>query len=128
MPEPISYDYAVVRVVPRVDREEFLNTGVILFARQRDALLARVELDEGRLLALAADADAAAVRAHLESIERVCAGGPEAGPHEHLSASERFHWLTAPRSTIIQTSAVHSGLTDDPALELERLYERLVLG
>lgn len=127
MPEPCSYDYAVIRVMPDVGRGEFVNAGIILFAKSHGALLARLALDEARLLALAPDADVAAIRAHLASIERVCAGGPEAGPHGALSPSERFHWLVAPRSTVIQVSPVHSGLCDDPAAEADRLLERLVL-
>ncbi len=126
MPAPCSYDYAVIRVVPDVARGEFLNAGIILFAKTRSSLLARVWLDEARLAALAAAADVAAIRAHLASIERICAGGPEAGPHGSLSPSERFHWLVAPRSTVIQLSPVHSGLCDDPAAEADRLFERLV--
>ena len=83
-------------------------------------------LDEERLAALAPDADVAAIRAHLESIERICAGGEAAGPHADLSASERFHWLTAPRSTVIQLSPVHSGICDDPETEIDRLFAKLV--
>ena len=128
MPEHCSYDYAVVRVVPDVARAEFLNAGIILFAKSHGALLARVSLDEARLTALAPDADVAAIRAHLESIQRICAGGAEAGPHGELTASERFHWLTSPRSTVIQVSPVHSGLCDDPATEADRLFDRLVRG
>ena len=87
---------------------------MILFAKSHRALLSRIALDEARLLALAPDADVRAIRSHLESIERICEGGAAAGPHGHLSASERFHWLTAPRSTVIQLSPVHSGICDDP--------------
>jgi hypothetical protein len=126
VPELCSYDYAVVRVVPDVARAEFLNAGVILFAKSHAALLARVSLDEARVTTLAPDADLEAIRSHLDSIERICAGGPEAGPHGTLTESERFHWLTAPRSTVIQVSPVHSGLCDDPAAEADRLFERLV--
>ncbi len=100
MPERCSYDYSVIRVVPDVAREEFLNAGVILFAKSHRVLISRITLDESRLLALAPDADVGAIRSHLESIERICEGGEAAGPHGHLSASERFHWLTAPRSTV----------------------------
>jgi hypothetical protein len=117
-----------VRVVPDVAREEFVNAGIILFAKSHGALLARVSLDEVRLAALAPDADVSAIRAHLDSIERVCAGGAEAGPHGELSASERFHWLTSPRSTVIQVSPVHSGLCDDPEAEADRLFAHLVHG
>ena len=126
MPEPCTYDYAVVRVVPDVARGEFLNAGVILFAKSHGALLARVALDEDRVVAFAPGADLGAIRAHLESIVRICEGGAAAGPHGQLSASERFHWLTSPRSTVIQLSAVHSGICDDPAAEADRLFDRLV--
>jgi hypothetical protein len=126
VPAPCSYDYAIIRVVPDVARGEYLNAGVILFARTRGVLLARVWLDEERLAALSPTADVAAIRAHLASIQRICAGGPEAGPHGHLSPSERFHWLVSPRSTVIQVSPVHTGLCDDPTAEADRLFERLV--
>ena len=121
-----TYDYAVVRVVPDVARGEFLNAGLVLFAKSHHALLSRIALDEERLAALAPDADVAMIRSHLESIERICEGGEAAGPHAELSASQRFHWLTAPRSTVIQLSPVHSGICDDPETEIERLFERLV--
>lgn len=126
MAEHCSYDYSVIRVVPDVARGEFLNAGVVLFAKSHRALLSRIALDEERLAALAPDADVAAIRAHLESIERICAGGEAAGPHADLSASERFHWLTAPRSTVIQLSPVHSGICDSPGSEVDRLFARLV--
>ena len=126
MPAPCSYDYAIIRIVPDVARGEYLNAGVILFARTRGALLARVWLDDERLAALSPTADVAAIRAHLASIQRICAGGPEAGPHGHLSPSERFHWLVSPRSTVLQVSPVHTGLCDDPTAEADRLFERLV--
>jgi hypothetical protein len=122
----IAFDYALVRVVPCVERGEFLNVGAILFARTRRFLDARIELDEARLRALWPAVDMDDVRAHLEVIPRVCRGGPEAGPIGELPLPERFHWLVAPRSTIIQTSAVHAGLCDDPARELDRLIERMV--
>ncbi len=126
MPELSSYDYAVVRVVPDVERGEFLNVGVILFAKTRHALIARVALDEERLAVLAPDRDADMIRAHLTSIEQIAAGRPDSGPIGQLSASQRFHWLVAPRSTMIQASPVHSGLCEDPEAELERIFERLV--
>lgn len=128
MPSHCAYDYSVVRVVPDVAREEFINVGVILFAKSHRTLLSRIALDEDRLRALAPEADVTAIRSHLESIERICEGGEAAGPHGHLSASERFHWLTAPRSTVIQLSPVHSGICDDPAVEADRLFVRLVDG
>jgi hypothetical protein len=126
VPAPASFDYAIVRVVPRVEREEFVNAGVILFCLERDFLDARVELDRARLRALAPDADLALVEEHLAAIPRVAAGGEGSGPIGKLSRRERFHWLVAPRSTIIQVSPVHSGLCEDPARALERLVERMV--
>ncbi len=126
MRELSSYDYAVVRVVPSVERGEFVNAGVILFCRTRRFLQARIELDEGRLLALAPDVDLEEVRQHLECIPRVCKGGAGAGPIGLLSQAERFHWLTTPRSTIIQTSPAHSGLTADPARSLDHLVDTMV--
>ena len=126
MPAPASFDYAVVRVVPRVEREEFVNAGVILFSLERDYLAARVELDRARLRALAPDVDLVLVEEHLAAVPRIAAGGEGSGPIGALSRRERFHWLVAPRSTIIQVSPVHSGLCDDPERALERLVERLV--
>lgn len=126
MPERSSYDYAVVRVVPSVERAEFVNVGIILFSKSRDVLAASIGLDEARLQAMAPTADVPSVRTHLDSIERICADGPGAGPIGKLSQSQRFQWLVSPRSTVIQTSPVHSGLCDDPHEELDRLFERLV--
>lgn len=121
-----SYDYAVVRVVPRVEREEFINAGIILSCPARDYLGARMELDESRLRALDPRVNMEAVRAHLASIPLICAGGPEAGPIGMLSRRERFHWLAAPRSTIIQVSAVHTGRCTDIAGTLEHLLDVMV--
>ena len=126
MPERASFDYAVVRVVPRVEREEFLNVGVIVFCRARRFLDARVELDARRLAALAPGLDPSEVAAHLEQIPRVCAGGDGAGPIGRLPQRARFDWLVAPRSTMIQTSAVHSGLCSDPEQALEHLMDSMV--
>ena len=126
MHTPHSFDYAVVRVIPRVEREEFVNAGVIVHCYALDFLAARVELDEARLLALAADADLPLVRRHLAAIPRICAGGPSAGPLGELSQRERFNWLVAPRSTLLQTSPAHSGMCADPAGALERLLDRTV--
>jgi len=121
-----SYDYAVIRVVPRVDREEFVNVGVIVSCPAKDFLEARIELDEARLLALAPRIDLEAIRANLASIPRICAGGPDSGPIGQLSLRERFHWLVAPRSTIIQTSRVHTGRCTDPEPLTEHLLDRMV--
>jgi hypothetical protein len=123
---PSPFQYAMVRVVPDVERGECLNAGVIVFCRPRRFLAARVALDETRLRALDPDVDLEAVRAHLSAVERIAAGDPSAGPIAALPASERFHWLVAPASTIIQPSPVHTGLTQDPEGELERLLRRLV--
>jgi hypothetical protein len=126
VPAPSAFDYAVVRVVPRVEREEFVNVGVIVHCHDRGFLGAAIELDEARLLALAPDVDLETVRAHLAVIPRICAGGPEAGPLGALTTRERWSWLVAPRSTILQTSAPHVGLGDAPEAALARLIERMV--
>lgn len=126
MPARCSFDYAVIRVVPRVEREEFINAGVILYCLSQRFLEARIELDRERLLALAPDADLALVEEHLASVPLICAGGKGAGPLGALSQKERFHWLVAPRSTIIQCSPVHSGLCESPEEALEKLLDRMV--
>ena len=126
MPGREDFQYAIVRAVPRVERGETLNVGVVLFSRRHRFLAARTELDETALRALAPDCDGAQVRLQLETIERIAAGDPAGGPIAALEASERFHWLTAPASTIVQASAVHTGLTEDPAAELEHLFAKLV--
>lgn len=127
MPALSSFDYAILRVVPRVEREECINAGVLLFCLERDFLQARVEVNEPRLRALWPGTDVELVRAHLEAIPRICAGGPDAGPIARLSLRERFHWLVAPRSTIIQVSAVHSGLCESPERALDDLFRQMVL-
>jgi DUF3037 family protein len=121
-----SFDYAVVRVVPRVEREEFVNVGVILLCLSRDFLEARVELDRARVLALDPGADLATIESHLLAFTRISAGGEGSGPIGKLSRRERFHWLVAPRSTVLQVSPVHSGLCDDPGCALEDLMDRVV--
>ena len=121
-----SYDYAVIRVVPRVERQEFVNAGVIVWCREQDLLEARIDLDEGRLRALDPSVDLDAVRRHLASIGRICAGGADAGELGKLSKRERFDWLVAPRSTIIQTSPVHTGRCADMSATLEHLLETMV--
>lgn len=126
MPARRSFDYATVRVVPRVEREEFINAGVIVYCLTRRFLGAKVELDVARLRALAPHADVDQVQRHLASIARVCAGGSDAGPIGQLPLSERFHWLVAPRSTIIQISPVHVGLCTEPHEALDRLMDRMV--
>ena len=130
-PRPVAgpchtYDYAVIRVVPRVERGEMINVGVILSCPDVSFLEARIELDEARLLAFDPTLDLDEVRTHLDSIPVTCRGGVEAGPIGALPQRARFHWLVAPRSTIIQMSPVHTGRTDDPVAALERLLERMV--
>ncbi|MBV9232264.1 MAG: DUF3037 domain-containing protein [Chloroflexi bacterium] len=122
-----SYDYAIVRVVPSVEREECINVGVILFCRTRRFLAALTNLDVQRLKALAPGLDLAALEEHLERIPLICAGGREAGPIGLLSQAERFHWLVAPSSTMIQCSAVHSGICREPEDALRRLFKSMVL-
>jgi len=127
VPEPPDvFQYAIVRVLPRVERGECLNVGVILLCRSRRYLAARIALDERRLAAFAADLDPTSIRPHLVAIERIAAGDPDAGPMARLGQAERFHWLVAPSSTIIQPSEVHTGLCDDPAAELDHLMAALV--
>lgn len=126
MSAPAAFDYAIVRVVPCVERGEFVNAGTVLFCRARRFLGAAIELDEARLLALWPAADLEGIRAHLAVIPEVCAGSAEAGPIGQLPRHERFHWLVAPRSTVIQMSPVHAGLTHDPAAELEHIMAAMV--
>lgn len=126
MQERHLYDYAVIRVLPRVEREEFINAGVILYCPSLSFLRAACDIDEARLLAFAGNADLREVRQHLDSICRICSGADDSGPIGKMSLGERFRWLTAPRSTIVQTSAVHTGFTDDPESTLKRLLAQLV--
>ncbi len=125
-PESAWYSYAIIRVVPRVERGEFLNGGIVLFARTRRFLVARVEPDVPRLQSLAPDLSAELVLAHLRAFVAIGAGEPAGGPIAALPPSERFHWLTAPRSTMIQTSPVHIGCCTDPAAALEDLLNTYV--
>ena len=126
MPEQNSFDYAIVRVVPRVEREEFINAGVILFCLEQRFLEARVHVDESRLKALWPEIDIDLVRQHLEAFPNICKGDRSAGPIAKLSQRERFHWLVAPRSTMIQVSPVHSGLCENPEDAMERLVRDLL--
>lgn len=124
MPTQSPFDYAVVRLVPRVERGEFVNVGIILFCRTQRFLGAKVELDRRRAAVLAPYFDLDQAQLHLELILRICKGGP--GPISQLSQAERFHWLVTPRSTSIQVSEVHTGVCADPAAALERLMDILV--
>jgi len=127
VPEQSSFDYAVLRVVPRVEREEFVNAGVIVFCPERQFLEARIYVDESRLKALWPEIDIPLVREHLEAFPKICAGEAAAGPIARLTQRERFHWLVAPRSTIIQVSPVHTGLCESPEQALENVFRRLLL-
>ena len=121
------FQYAIVRIVPRVERGECFNAGVVLLCRPRRFLAARVALDARRLAALAPHPDPEAVRPHLDALVRIAAGDPGAGPIARLTPAERFHWLVAPSSTIIQPSPVHTGLCADPAAMLDHLFETLIV-
>jgi hypothetical protein len=120
------FEYALIRVVPRVERGECVNAGVVVYCRAKAYVGARTHLDEARLLALDPHADVAGIRAALDAMERHCAGGEEAGQAAGDDAGRRFRWLIAPRSTIVQPGPVHTGLTTDPAAETERLLDLLV--
>jgi Protein of unknown function (DUF3037) len=127
VPARNSFDFATIRVVPRVDREEFVNAGVIVFCLGQKFLRALVHLDEARIGALWPELDLNLLRESLEAIPKICSGAPEAGPIARLSLRERFHWLVAPRSTVIQISPVHSGLCESPESTLDELFGQLVL-
>ncbi len=127
MPAPHSFDYAIIRVVPRVERGEFINAGAVLFCRTLRFLQARVTLDHRRLAAFAPECDPNLIEGHLASIPIVAAGGSPAGQLQHLTLAERFHWLIAPRSGVIQLSPVHCGLCHDPAAALDHLMQTMVL-
>lgn len=120
------YEYALLRVVPRIERGECFNAGVLVYSRSRALVSARTHLDEAKLLALDPGADVAGVRAALRAVEGVCAGGDAAGQAARDDAGRRFRWLVAPRSTVVQAGPVHTGLTTDPAAEAERLLDLLV--
>ena len=126
MREKELFEYAVIRVIPRVEREEFLNVGVILYCPAQDFLQSAFELHEERLCTLAPDLTISEIKEHLLAFERICAGGAEAGTIGALPPGERFRWLTAPRSTIVQTSPVHTGLCSDARETLARLLAKLV--
>jgi Protein of unknown function (DUF3037) len=126
MHAPNSYDYALIRLVPSVERGECLNVGVILFSRTLGFLGARIHLNATRALALSPDLDLAAIQQQLDSMMLICKGGPEAGDLGKMSQSERFQWLVSPRSTVIQISPVHEGVGDDPEAALEHLLKTMV--
>src|SRR3954468_866634 len=121
-----EFQYALLRVVPRLERGEAINAGVVLFCRRRSFLAARVRLDRERLAALDRDADADAIERHLDALARIAAGDETAGPLAALPQSERFNWLVAPASTVVQPSPVHTGFCDDPERRLDKLFDELV--
>ena len=122
----MPYEWTLLRVVPGVERGEFVNAGAVVYCRALDYLAAAVDLDEARALALSADLDLPVVRRHLAAVRDLCAGAPSSGANGARAPGERFRWLTAPRSTVVQTSPVHTGLTREPAAELERLVAVMV--
>jgi len=126
MPEQHLFEYAVIRIVPRVEREEFLNAGVVLYCAKMKFLQARFDLDTQRLTALSDTLDLSEIKDYLCAFERICTGSKDAGPIGKLPMAERFRWLTATRSTVVQTSKVHPGFCNDPAEMLDRLYEQMV--
>jgi hypothetical protein len=126
MPAHSVFEYAIVRIVPYVERGEFINAGVVLMCRPRRFLEARIYLDLSRLAALAPGADASTIIQQLDYIPRVCRGGSDAGPIGQLPLYERFRWLTAPRSTIVQSSPVHTGLCEDPTTLISHLMKTMV--
>jgi hypothetical protein len=121
------FEYAVIRVVPHVEREEFVNVGVILLCARLNFLKTRILLSEQKIRALCERMDLGELKEHVSSLERICKGGPDSGPIGKLSLAERFRWLTATRSTVLQTSKVHPGLCPDPDEMLERLFNQLVV-
>lgn len=126
MPESTSFEYAVIRVVPYVERQEFVNVGIVLFCKTLDFLEAMIDFELRRLMSFSPKSDLKMIRAQLQTIATICSGGAEAGHFGKWSKSERFNWLVSPSSTIIQTSSVHSGISDDPSKALKHLYEFLV--
>jgi hypothetical protein len=127
MQENHLFEYAIIRVVPRVEREEFLNVGVIIYCKSQQFLQARFTLDEKRLMSLYPDTDINEVSLHLKALEQICMGNPDGGPIASLDIASRFRWLTAKRSTVLQTSGVHPGLCKHAQETLERLHTQLVL-
>jgi hypothetical protein len=126
VPTPASFDYAILRVMPRVERQEFINAGVVAFCLEKKYLAARIHLDDERLKALWPEADVELAREHLEAMRRICEGDPAAGPIAELSQRERFHWITSPRSTIIQASPVHTGVCDGTDGLMDRLAKQFL--
>ena len=127
MPSQHAFEYAVIRVVPKVEREEFMNVGVILYCQSISFLDALFSMDETRLLALSPSLEMGEIKEHLAAFCNICKGGPEGGPIGKLDMGSRFRWLTATRSTVLQCSRVHPGLSENPSITLKNLHKRLVL-
>lgn len=127
MRDKVTYEYAIIRVVPKVEREEFFNVGVLLFSKRKQFLGVKYHIDPKKLNAFSEDLDVALLQAHLQAWEAVCHGSPEGGAIGQFELSDRFRWLAAARSTIIQSSKTHSGLCEDPEAELELLFSAFVL-
>ncbi len=126
MPDKHWFEYAVIRLVPRVEREEFLNVGVIVYCASQQFLKTKYELDERRLRAFSAATEMEDVRVNLSALERISVGDQHSGPIAHLDRAARFRWLTAVRSTVVQTSPVHPGLCTDAQATLDALFDRLI--
>ena len=126
MPEKHLFEYAVIRIVPKVEREEFFNAGVILYCAGKKFLQALYKLDKDRLRLFCDDIELDSLRNNLDAIEKICAGSADGGTIGRLAIAERFRWLTATRSTVVQSSKVHPGFCEDPALTLKELYQKLV--
>jgi hypothetical protein len=122
-----TFEYAVIRIVPRVEREEFMNVGVVLYAKTKRFLGVHIQVDEARVQAFAPKLDTADVISYLHAFERICCAAADSGPIGKLDTASRFRWLTATRSTVVQTSKVHPGMCTDPTLALQKLFEQLVL-
>ena len=127
MQEKHLYEYAVIRIVPQVEREEFVNTGVILYCARKKFLQVMYELNESKISAFCPKLDIPEIKEYLSAFERICKGGADAGPIGKLTIAERFRWLSATRSTVVQTSKTHTGFCEDPQTMLNRLYEQMVL-
>jgi hypothetical protein len=127
MQEKFLFEYAVIRIVPKVEREEFCNVGIILYCREKKYLKTRHTINDNRLKSLDEKIDIPEIQAYLQAIEKICQGAKDGGPIAQLDMPSRFRWLTAQRSTILQTSRVHPGFCADPQQALERLHEQLVL-
>lgn len=121
------FEYAVIRIMPRVEREEFMNVGVVLYCRSKKFLQAKFILDKGKITSFSGEVDINEICGYLTAFERICAGDKDGGPIAKLTLPERFRWLTATRSTVVQTSKVHPGFCTEPAEMLERLYAQMVL-